>query len=149
MNIKCPCGNIIVDDGEPSHQSGHVLRDQDSTTCSETTAEEIAGFIQAIVNGRRQEWVEQFYGQVGFDLHDGNVVLDILTRRNPETMLGVYQCDHCGRLSLERAPKTFSYRTFKPEQEGWTGALAAKPTLSPALVETVPGDGEKPWWKLW
>lgn len=148
MNIKCPCGNIIVNNGAPSHQHGHVMRDQDSATSSETAAEEVAGFIQAIVNGRRREWVEQFYGQIGFDLHDQNVVVDILSRRQQEATLQLYQCDGCGRLSLERAPNCYMFRTFKPEQEGWTGALASRPVLSPVLVEAVP-EGDKPWWRVW
>jgi hypothetical protein len=42
------------------------------------------------------------------------------------TMLEIYQCDAWGRIWIERAPHTFTYRAFKPDDEDWKGTLAVQ-----------------------
>lgn len=148
FSIRCACGHDYAHDAAHAGQTGHVLRGQDSAACYEAPAEEIEGFIQANLAGRRQEWVEQYYGQAGFDLHDANVVYDLLTRRHAQHLLRVYQCPECGRLAIERAPNSLSFRFFMPDGDDWNGTLASRVYVNPDLLGPVTFAEDKcSWWK--
>ena len=149
LTLKCPCGHETAENEPHSHRLGHIVRDQDMVTCFETPAAEVADFLRAIQEGRRQVWVEEFYGKVGFDLQDGNIIQDILTRRHAQTLLTIFQCEECGRISIERSPSTFSFRSFEPESRDWRGALASRPFVDPIWAGQVTFAEDKPWWKFW
>jgi hypothetical protein len=119
--------------------------------CFETPAEQIADFFRACQEGRRQGWVEEFYGQTGFDLQNENVILDILHRRHSQMLLTIFQCDQCGRISIERAPSTFSFRSFEPEDRDWDGALGApgSPEASLSGSRVTFAEDKRCWWKFW
>ena len=147
--FRCTCGYLIVDNGAVAHHMGRILREQSSEPYHERATHEVADFIRAVQAGKRREWIEQFYGQPGFDLEDGSVVVDIWTRRDPETVLDIYQCDACGRVFIERAPHTFTYRTFRPEDADWRGALAVQLPPEAAAVTVPSQPPRKSWWRFW
>jgi hypothetical protein len=150
MSIKCPCGEEIAIDGTHIHLAGRVVPEQTSAACFETPAEEIAEFIDAVVQGRRQDWIEAYYGHPGFNLHDANVVFDILTRRHAQTLLQIRQCEHCGRILLERAPNSDVWRVFAPESRDFRCALAGLALTRQELLESVVfAEDRPPWWKVW
>ena len=131
-----PSIHIIVDNGAVQHHMGSILREQSREDYYNRATNEVVEFIRAVQAGKRREWIEQFYGKPGFDLEDGSVIFDIWTRRDPETVLDIYQCDACGRIFIERAPHSFAYRPFNPEEEDWRGTLAVQ--LPPAAAATTP-----------
>jgi hypothetical protein len=144
-SFLCPCGKSIADDGAINPNLGKILRDQSDEQYHQRATQEVTGFIKAIQSGKRKEWMEEFYGKQGFDLDDPNVVFDIWTRNDPATMLDIHQCDACGRIFIERAPHTFTYRVFKPEHDDWRGALTVE------LSEHVPAvrAATQKWWRFW
>ena len=145
----CTCGQLVVDNGAITHHMGRILLEQSSEQYHERATHEIADFIKAVQAGKRREWIEQFYDKPGFDLEDSSVVFDIWTRHDPATLIDIYQCDACGRLWVERAPHTFTYRAFKPEQEDWKGALAVKLPEQTGAVTLPVKPPRRPWWKFW
>ncbi len=79
----------------------------------------VRSFLQAAQQGRRREWLTDFYGesvpQSRFDAKDeADVIEDILSRQDSWTRL-VFRCPECGRMYVERAPKTGEYRCYGEE----------------------------------
>ena len=60
MKFKCTCGHVIRDNGQSDHIKGHILRGQSFHAAYEQPSESIAEFIQAVVAGKRREWIERF-----------------------------------------------------------------------------------------
>lgn len=126
MKFRCTCGNIISDNGLCDHIKGHILREQSFNAAYEQPADRIAEFIQAVVAGKRKEWIEEFYGQPYFEVSDSSVVFDIIDYARIRTKLDIYQCEACGRLFIEREPQQASgtMRAFIPEDADWRGTLS-------------------------
>ena len=126
MRFTCKCGQIIRDNGQFDHIKGHILREQSFRVAYEQPSELIAEFIQAVAAGKREEWIERFYGQPYFDTSDSSVVFDIIDHARFGMALSVYQCEGCGRLWIEREPRQDSgtLRCFKPDETDWKGTLS-------------------------
>jgi hypothetical protein len=126
MKFKCTCGHTVIDNGQFDHIKGQVLRAQSFQATYEQPSDSIAEFIQAVVAGKRKEWIESFYGQPYFEIADSSVVFDIIDHARHRTALDIYQCEACGRLYVEREPRQASgtLRAFKPEDIDWKGTLS-------------------------
>lgn len=149
--FRCTCGHIVVDSGQSEHIKGLVLRDQSFDVVHDQPSETAAEFIRAVVEGRRKEWVEKFYGRPYFEISDSSVVFDIMSYARDRAALDIYQCEACGRIFIEREPQqaSGSLRCFKPEDSDWRGALAVQ--LPPkSLLVPEPGQApRRPWWRFW
>ncbi len=127
MKFRCPCGDIVTDSSvDAFHHEARILRKQGFSGTYDNPAEKVAQFIDAIRQGKRKEWVDSFYGgrSRGVEIKDSEVVFDIFDLAHHGLGLDMYQCDACGRIFIERIPGSFTYRSFKPEDEDWQGTLA-------------------------
>src|SRR5436190_17580618 len=98
MKFKCTCGHVMVDNGQSDQIKGHIVRAQSFDGVYEQPCNSVAEFIQAVVAGKRKEWIEAFYGQPGLEIDDRSIVFDIIDYARHRTALDIYQCEVCGRL---------------------------------------------------
>lgn len=96
--FRCTCGHVIVDNGRFDHIKGLILRDQSFDVAYEQPSATVAEFFRAVLEGKRKEWIESFYGRPDFDIPDSSVVFDIMYHARHRCGLDVYQCEACGRI---------------------------------------------------
>lgn len=129
--FNCSCGKIVHLTVSPNANSGSVIRDQDEDEYYRQVGQDISGFIQARLNGRRHEWIAERYHlaldsepnelvDLTFNLTDAQVVEDIVMRY--ERSLAIIQCPYCGRLWVQKEPGVNKYLSFTPEGE-WKRVL--------------------------
>ena len=87
----CSCGSPISLVVSPNPNEGRIIRDQDIDEYYEQVSQDVAGFVQAVVQGQRREWIAQRYKldlenvqnrhvNILLTLSDAEVVHDILLR---------------------------------------------------------------------
>lgn len=129
--FDCSCGKRIHLTVFPNPNSGSITRDQDEGEFYDKVGQDIAVYIQAVVDGRRREWIAEQYDlaldgepnklvELMFDLTDAQVVEDIMLRR--ERTLRIIQCPYCGRIWVQDEPGVNKYLSFTPEGE-WKRVL--------------------------
>src|SRR4051794_35058822 len=104
-HIGCLCGAIIHDTLVPNPAKGYIVRDEEEDPLFACQSQEIAQFIAAIREGKREQWIaEKFtpdYQQLG--LSDDAIVHDLLSECFVEYSLELLQCESCGRLVIQEA----------------------------------------------
>lgn len=141
-HVRCSCGHhwsetVIPAEGYANH--GWIMRDQDREAYYGDTAKQIAEFIDAVVSGRRDEWIRQKFG-AGYptELENADIVDDIMSLGRKE--LFVFQCESCGRLWVQEAPFEGNYQPFKPEGD-WKDILAVHKSTQPEHLEERSAEG--------
>lgn len=114
--ILCKCGYNIVIQKDSLPYAGEIIRSQNWESFYLESSKTIANFMKAILEGQREVWVSNFYGEQISEIANINVVCDILGKASLEN-LQIYQCEGCGRVLIEEFPGSFTYRFFMPEDE--------------------------------
>ena len=126
------CGGTIRDHLIPCPTEGWVLRDQDQDAFLDAASQEIPGFVAAVREGRRREWIGQrFTPQYPADITDREVISDLLAGHKRQAFLSVAECEECGRLWVQRGPGINAYRSYAPDEPGYAGGLRAGPAAEP------------------
>ncbi|TWU05797.1 hypothetical protein Pla52n_15120 [Stieleria varia] len=76
----------------------------------------VDAFLVAVRDGRRDEWITEFYGRPPFGISDGSIIDDIITRAD-EFSVGITICPECGRLYRQREQETNEWDCYVPEPE--------------------------------
>ena len=124
--FRCTCGYLLGFNIAPCRYDANVLRQQDADTVDNKIIRAVTEYLAFVAEGRRNEWFQQFYGEV-FALEDASVISDIFSRYQNDFFLALHQCEQCGRLWLQEKPGGNVYHSYLPEGP-WRGALEAHPT---------------------
>ena len=110
----CRCGHTISLVAAPSPHEASLISDPDfDELCNRRTAA-VDAFLAAVRNGKRDDWVTDFYGRPPFDISDGSVIDDIITREDVFS-LQITNCPECGRLYRQRKQGVNEWDCFVPE----------------------------------
>ena len=113
----CRCGHTISLVVSPSLHEASLIFDPDfDELCNRRTAA-VDAFLAAVRNGKRDEWVTEFYGRPPFGISDGSIIDDIITREDEFSLLIVI-CPECGRLYRQRKHGENEYDCYIPEPDG-------------------------------
>lgn len=116
--LGCICGHTIVDQTDDLPYKADFIRNQDADTVDQRTSD-IASFIEAIKNGKREEWLYSYFGT---DTHisesDESAVFYIILKNTSKYESLIYQCGNCGRIKIQ-VGNSNNYLSFAPEDKGW------------------------------
>ena len=122
--MACLCGGTISDTLYPCPTEGWILRNQDQEPYYDGTSKDIAAFFAAIQAGRRNEWIAEYFSpQYLHDVSDEGIVYDIIFYHKRQLVLSVAECEHCGRLWVQRRPGVNEYRSYSPDEPGYAAVL--------------------------
>jgi hypothetical protein len=123
--LRCECGYLIVDQADNLAYKGRILRDQVADRFFDRTANDIAMFVEAILKGKRQDWlVDHFTDVYPADTDTAGVIHDIIAGYFilKESIM-IYQCEQCGRIWIQEQARSNNFRSFVPDS-AWKGTLA-------------------------
>ncbi|MEL6107604.1 MAG: hypothetical protein AAFU85_16310 [Planctomycetota bacterium] len=110
----CRCGHIISLVAVPSPHEAHLIFDPEFDALCKRRTTAIDAFLAAVRDGKRDEWIAEFYGRPPFGISDGTIIDDIITREDEFSLL-VVVCPKCGRLYRQRKRGENEYDSFVPE----------------------------------
>lgn len=116
--LGCRCGHRIADQTDNLPYKARLLRDQDDMQFGDAIIVELARFAAAKAAGRREEWISQHFLPIyPRNLPDESVISDYLAGVVLQFTSFVYECERCGRLSLERQPGVNEYVAYVPDDD--------------------------------
>src|SRR5262245_56771744 len=108
--MACLCVATIRNTLYPCPREGWMLREHDQEGYYEGTSKDIAAFFAAIQASRRNAGIAEYFSpQHPNDVSDEGIVYDIIAHRKYQLVLSVAECEHCGRLWLQRGPGVNHY----------------------------------------
>src|SRR4030095_15139643 len=117
--LGCVCGHVITDQTDKIPYKAKFIRDQDSEEYSHKYTDNLSSFIEAIKDGRRNEWVKNYFSETyPTNISDSSIVLDIVSRQDMIFESDLYQCDNCGRIKVQVQDKNL-YASFIPEDDNY------------------------------
>lgn len=115
--LGCVCGHIITDQTDNISYKANFLRDQDFDEYAGKYTDDIASFINAVKDGRRDEWVKKYFSETyPTNISDSSIVFDIVSRQNMIFEGDLYQCEKCGRIKIQVQDKNL-YASFSPDDD--------------------------------
>ena len=115
--LGCVCGHIITDQSDNISYKAKFIRDQDVEEYSDKYTDDIASFIEAIKNNRRDEWVRNYFPEpYPTNINNASIVFDIVSSQTSGFESDLYQCENCGRIKIQVQDKNL-YASFLPEDD--------------------------------
>lgn len=126
--LGCECGSVIYDQTDFIPYKGSIIRDQDDERVYDGIAADVAAFIEAVAQGRRDEWIGGYFRRGYPPVDDESVVADIIARHVLKRRLTVYQCTGCGRIKIQEGSRSNMFSSFSPDewQTGGRSILASE-----------------------
>jgi hypothetical protein len=125
--FRCQCNHVISTSVYPCPFDGWVYGDEAEDEFETKLEETLASFMTAVRDGTRVKWISEFFsGDYPQDLNDSSVISDIITKIKGEYLLGVLECEACGRIHVQEHPGVNKYRTYSPEDGKYFGVLRKK-----------------------
>lgn len=116
--LGCICGHTIVDQTDNLAYKADFIRNQDLDKIDKRT-DDIASFIDAVKNGKRDEWLATYFGSDTYKtISDSSIVFDILSRHTLNYESTIYQCEKCGRVKIQLGD-TNNFLSFSPDEKNW------------------------------
>jgi hypothetical protein len=115
MEFKCKCGHMI-EDGEGLSYKARLMPDVEFDAYNDQIDIQINEFITAIMDGKRQEWMDNHFME-GYpkDLTNAQMLGDVLNWIYTSGNKEIFQCTECSRLWIEKDGINVS---FAPEGDG-------------------------------
>jgi hypothetical protein len=119
--LGCVCGHVIRDQTDNVPHKAKFVRDQDFGDYSDKYMDDISAFIEAVKDGRRNEWIKKYFSETyPTNIDNSSIVFDIISAQNAVFEGYLYQCDNCGRIKVQVQDKNL-YASFVPEDENYIG----------------------------
>ena len=129
MKFLCECGHVIRDQTDYLPYKGWVMRDKLDEAFYDAATQSIADFLNACVQGTRDEWLTEQFGSEYPRESDEAVIYDLMSTAEIRYSLHIYQCEACGRLWLTDRHNPSRMLSFVPE-DGRRDVLDAGPSES-------------------
>ncbi|HEX6987225.1 MAG TPA: hypothetical protein VF170_17740, partial [Planctomycetaceae bacterium] len=126
-SMRCACGGTISNIEVPCPTEGWLYGEQDNDRFREDVSARIAGFVAAVREGQRGEWVAETFGEsYTRDSPDAEVIHGLILATEGAYALSVDEYPTCGRLHVQTEPGVNQYRGFAPDEPGYHRVLAPK-----------------------
>jgi hypothetical protein len=117
--LSCACGNTIVDQTNNISYKAYFIRDQDCEEYDDSYMDDIDSFINAIRDGRRDEWIKKYFTETyPTDLSNSSIISDIISQKDTVFESDLYQCTNCGRVKVQVQDKNL-FASFLPEDNNY------------------------------
>ena len=114
--LGCVCGHTIVDQNDNLPNKAKFIRDQDTEKFM-NYSNDIASFIEAIKDGRRDAWIKEYFSEIyPTKIDNSSVIFDIFSVHERNVSSDIYQCENCGRIKIQ-IKDTNQYSSFIPEDD--------------------------------
>lgn len=112
--LGCECGDTISDTTDFIPYKGAIVRDQDSERVYDGIAEDINAFINALLQGKREEWAQSYFlpGYPYAKVDNIGIVADIISRHLLEHEFTIYQCMNCGSVKIQSGLNSNLFKSF-------------------------------------
>ena len=125
--MGCACGATLSDCVCPCPTEATVIGDQDLESFTKDFTSQVAHFLDAVRDGRRESWLADHFGpDYPTVLSDAEVISDILTWVQNTYVVSITECESCGRIHVQLSPGLNEYLSFAPDVPGYHRILAAK-----------------------
>ncbi len=128
--LGCECGGTISDTTDNIPYKGTIIRDQDQEALYDQMASDLNAFMDAILQGKREEWISRYFlpGYPVENIKNEEVFSDILSRYVIAPGLDIYQCMECGSVKIQRVPESNIFASFAAREwkKGSPSILQAK-----------------------
>lgn len=114
--MPCTCGAIISNATYPSVTEGMLLGETiEDTVCAEMV-EKVVAYFQTLESGTPTQWSRMQNGAAapGWAAHRdviSRIVSDAIFRHGKS----VAECEHCGRVWIQKEPFSSSYLAYSPD----------------------------------
>lgn len=110
--LGCECGGTIYDQTDFIPYKGDIIRDQDYELVFDTIAEDVNSFIEAVLHGKRDEWIRNYFLPGYPHVVNSDVVSDIISRHVRRCALTIYQCLQCGSIKIQSSSHSNTFNSF-------------------------------------
>lgn len=112
--LGCICGLSIVDQSDNLPYKGEIIRDQERFTFYDGLKHALSSFIEALLQGKREEWLREHMPEEYPHIGDSNeeAIETIFLYHLPPRTLEIYQCLNCGTLWIQTDPYANTFRSF-------------------------------------
>jgi hypothetical protein len=113
--LGCECGNVISDTTDNIPYKGVIIRDQDvERVFYDGIANDINEFIEAISQGKREEWMREYFlsGYPFSEVNNLGVISDIISLHFIKRELDIYQCMSCGSIKIQNGSSSNMFSSF-------------------------------------
>ncbi len=125
--MLCQCGKAISDVVYPCPTEGTIIGQEDYEVLCRTFVEQTNSFFDAVQQSQRAEWLDEHFGnEYPQKTKNGDVVPDIFNLHMAPRSLCIADCKNCGRLWIQTSPGKNEYRSFLPDNTGYSRVLALK-----------------------
>lgn len=116
MKFRCTCDAVICDQTDSLPYKAWLLPDESCDEFYSGTSESIAAYIDAIVGGTENQWLNENlseeYTKLG--LSRISIIHDLLAATHIRLKRPMYLCDKCGRLLVSH-PQDKHFRAYSPD----------------------------------
>ena len=114
--LQCICGELIRDNTDQLPYKGYVFTDIEFFGLFEKMSKDIAGFIQARLDGHEERWLAEYFKGES-KMTDEDLVHTIIARHLIHSNMDAYQCPKCGRIHIERRDNSQRFDSFAPDEK--------------------------------
>jgi len=134
--LGCECGGIISDTTGNIPHKGSIIRDQDEEALYDSVAKDISAFINALLQGKREDWIRSYFlsGYPAASIENEEVISDIISHHLLPRRLDIYQCMECGSIKIPKALESNKFSSFAAHEweKGSPSILQAKEKVAEA-----------------
>jgi hypothetical protein len=100
-----------------------LIREHDYGALWEDMLAALDGFLEAALQGRRDQWLRKHFGALyPCDTENKEVLGDLVVANLRTLGRAIYQCGRCGRLWVEAGTDPTTFCPFRPEGD-WPATL--------------------------
>jgi hypothetical protein len=115
--LGCVCGHTITDQTDNIPYKAKFIRDQDFDEYSDKYTEDVASFIDAVKEGKRDEWIKMYFSETyPMNINNSSVVFDIVSVQRSRFEGELFQCETCGRVKIQVRDENL-FASFTPEDD--------------------------------
>lgn len=100
--FACHCG-YVISDSSTCPFLGSLRWSPEDDYLSDKSIENVRDFLQAITDGKKDEWIKNYFGDIyPTDMETAEIIDDIYMNVSNEKGHMVYQCPECERIYLQK-----------------------------------------------
>ncbi len=122
MKVSCKCGIRISDTGCEQDNKGRILKSGIENSYQNLVSDALSELVIAFSKGQTRNWIEQWHPEAlawNVDWSDASeiksLIDDFICEQSGKNCVAIYQCKDCGRILIQKSPKSFGYTIFTAE----------------------------------
>lgn len=119
MSYLCVCGHVIKDNVYPCPETGDLKWQTESDRVSQDMLVAFKGFIDAVENGKKDEWLSDFFSPGYRRVDVARAIYDIFEEYEHSEGHSVYRCLECERIYIQKEYRSDEYSCYE-KREGYS-----------------------------